>query len=173
MFRWTHARALAARVRGRRSEAVISIPALRRDGRRPMAGGVEVSPCEALESRLLFDATCPDRSDEVPPDFTSCETAPSNASEGPVRFIDGTPIVKSTDLSTDALGVPWGHTRSWSGLNNAAGANGNGWVVEELPYLVIQTEARWPRRRSPIMDRARSATSRSTRSAHRCSPSGG
>ncbi len=62
----------------------------------------------------------------------------SSATANPVRHFDGAPIIFTDDLGGGAspFGFSWGHTRSWSGLNNSS-PNGNGWAVGELPYVVV------------------------------------
>ncbi len=105
---------------------------------------------EQLEQRTLFGFFAAGPVDEVPPPTPppcdSVAQAPSNdpnagkspaATTGaPVGAFDGMPDIQATDLSSDAFGIPWGQTRSWSGLNNGS-LNGNGWAVDQLPYLVV------------------------------------
>ena len=62
---------------------------------------------------------------------------PDTFSSNPVRYADGVVELSFTDLSSDAGGVPWGLTRSWTnGTNYANGFNGTGMVVTQLPHLV-------------------------------------
>lgn len=63
-------------------------------------------------------------------------TSPRGVSQNPVRYYDGTPIIGESDLKSEGFGQTWGHTRTWSGLNNGS-QNGNGWAVNETPYLVV------------------------------------
>ncbi|HLJ96611.1 MAG TPA: IPT/TIG domain-containing protein, partial [Gemmataceae bacterium] len=58
------------------------------------------------------------------------------STDAPVRDFDGLPLVTANDLSSNALGFPWGQTRSWTGLDNSS-LNGNGWALSQLPYLVV------------------------------------
>src|SRR5262249_35226707 len=55
----------------------------------------------------------------------------------PVRYSDGTVKLDTCELGSEGFGVRWGHTRSWSNGPGYAstGYNGNGWVVDNLPYL--------------------------------------
>jgi RHS repeat-associated protein len=59
------------------------------------------------------------------------------ASDGPVRYFDGTVQLDTTDLSSAGFGVPWGQDRSWTnGPGYAASSTGgSGTVVTQLPYL--------------------------------------
>ena len=50
-----------------------------------------------------------------------------NTSWFPVRYFDGLPILKSTDLVGESLS----HTRSWSGYQGTV--QGFGWESSELP----------------------------------------
>ena len=64
------------------------------------------------------------------------------APEAPVRYADGALVLSHRDLSSEGFGAGFGHTRSWTnfadrlGVDDAwDGAFGNGWVVEQLPYV--------------------------------------
>ncbi|HLJ95811.1 MAG TPA: IPT/TIG domain-containing protein, partial [Gemmataceae bacterium] len=81
------------------------------------------------------DKNCTNTSPAVQPNANNGQ-AGSAVSGNPVREFDGMPVISATDLSSSALGFPWGQTRSWTGLNNSS-FNGNGWAVSELPYLVV------------------------------------
>ncbi len=61
----------------------------------------------------------------------------NTTSRAPVRYFDGLAIVGSSDVSTDASGRWWGHSRSWRG-DASTGHWGNGWFVMELPSLSWQ-----------------------------------
>lgn len=61
----------------------------------------------------------------------------NTATSAPVTYVSGTPVINSTDLSSDAFGVNMSITRSWTGLNDASYL-GNGWNVSALPYLVLK-----------------------------------
>ncbi|HWE97544.1 MAG TPA: RHS repeat-associated core domain-containing protein [Tepidisphaeraceae bacterium] len=107
---------------------------------------------ESLEPRIVLGYFSADPIDETPPPVppTCCPNPPTvgpsaNTGQGPpattqqpVRDFDGTPVIFTADLQTSssALGLPWGMTRSWSGMNNS-GPVGNGWVVGEMPYIVV------------------------------------
>ncbi|WP_406694559.1 hypothetical protein V5E97_26160 [Singulisphaera sp. Ch08] len=115
--------------------------------RKPYSGTVET-----LEARIVLGYFSSDPIDEtsLPPGPTCCPGSPmyapqpnsgpgrSSATEKPVRNFDGTAVIFTADLQASAspFGLPWGHTRTWSGLNNS-GPNGNGWAISELPYVVI------------------------------------
>jgi RHS repeat-associated protein len=60
----------------------------------------------------------------------------------PVRYFDGAVALSSTDLESDAGGVSWGVTRTWTNVPNYAPNNsvGSGMVVTERPTLVQQGE---------------------------------
>ena len=60
--------------------------------------------------------------------------APDPSSGAPVRYFDGLAIIGTNDVSTDASGQYWGHTRSWRG-GTSVSHNGNGWYVMDLPRL--------------------------------------
>src|SRR4051812_5288383 len=107
---------------------------------------------EILEPRIVLGYVSGDRIDESPNPIAPIEcpcnivatpepnTHPptSVSTVMPVRDFDGTPFLFSSDLPGAAApyGLTWGHTRSWSGLNNS-GPNGNGWAIGEMPYLVV------------------------------------
>lgn len=66
--------------------------------------------------------------------------APSvSLTAAPVRYFNGTMRMDSTDLSSDAFGMPWGQTRSWTNGANyvAATPNGNGTIIVQQPHLVV------------------------------------
>jgi hypothetical protein len=53
-----------------------------------------------------------------------------------VRYVDGVVSVRTTDLSSDALGLGWGMTRDWTNMaNQADNLTGNGMVETDLPTL--------------------------------------
>src|SRR5688500_2251510 len=109
---------------------------------------------ESLETRILFGYYSKDPGDEQPFPYApvptwdgvipwpvlgnwyGCTSLGYASSNNPVRYADGHPIIDSADLASAGFGMPWGHTRSWTGLNNG-GQNGNGWTVNELPYVVF------------------------------------
>ena len=45
-------------------------------------------------------------------------------------------MITQNDLTANVLGINWGITRGWTGLNNS-GPVGNGWSIAQLPYLVV------------------------------------
>jgi hypothetical protein len=63
---------------------------------------------------------------------------PSQFSDGPVRYYDGTVKYSATDLSSSGFGTPWGQIRTWTntGWYGSSGANGNSTVVTQQPYVV-------------------------------------
>jgi hypothetical protein len=63
---------------------------------------------------------------------------PSEDSEAPVRYFDGTVKLATTDLSSAGFGTLWGQTRRWTNAKGfpTTGYNGNGIVVTQQPYLV-------------------------------------
>ncbi len=108
---------------------------------------------ENLEARIVLGFVWNAPNDEwpVPVYSTCCPGSPgisdtpnvigkfsSSQTEAPVRHYDGLPVIFTDDLgdSLAPLGINWGHTRSWSGLNNSS-LNGNGWAIGELPYVVV------------------------------------
>lgn len=109
---------------------------------------------DRLETRILFGFYSKDPTDEQPPPLAPDPAvplgppapdptvplpggqSPAACSCAPVREFDGLPVVTSQDISTDGFGIPWGYTRSWTGLNNSS-LNGNGWSITQLPYLVV------------------------------------
>jgi len=60
----------------------------------------------------------------------------TNAGPLPMFYIDGVPLVNSTDLQSNAFGEAFGLTRSWVGVDDAS-LNGNGWMISDLPYLNV------------------------------------
>ncbi len=69
----------------------------------------------------------------------ACCSGDGGASEGPIRYFDGTIVgLASTDLHSNGFGQPWGHTRNWSNhLGYAADhANGSGQMVTQMPFLI-------------------------------------
>ena len=67
---------------------------------------------------------------------TGAADLPPNASTDPVRYLDGAVEYYETDLLSNALGTPWGQTRSWSQSTAfASNLNGNGWDVSILPQI--------------------------------------
>ena len=108
---------------------------------------------ENLEARIVLGFVWNAPNDEwpVPVYSTCCPGSPgisdtpnvngkfsSSQTEAPVRHSDGLPVIFTDDLgdSLAPMGINWGHTRSWSGLNNSS-LNGNGWAIGELPYVVV------------------------------------
>jgi RHS repeat-associated protein len=66
-------------------------------------------------------------------------------SVAPVRYADGTVALSSIDLTSGGFGASWTQSRSWSNTagyaaldanGNPVGANGNGWVDSQLPFLL-------------------------------------
>ncbi|WP_156345863.1 hypothetical protein [Verrucomicrobium spinosum] len=57
----------------------------------------------------------------------------------PVQYATGALRLTSVDLASDAFGLPWGHTRSYTNLLSvpSGGVNGAGWLVREQKYLVF------------------------------------
>jgi hypothetical protein len=53
-----------------------------------------------------------------------------------VRYTNGALDVTSTDLSSAGFGTPWGATRGWTNAFTTTGSDGNGIVVDQLPYAV-------------------------------------
>ena len=80
-----------------------------------------------------------------PPDSPTC-TPPSSSTSGfsafPVRYANGELKLVVQDLSSVGLGVPWGHTRTYSNRLTAPyeGLNGNNWFVTELPHLALSDD---------------------------------
>ena len=68
---------------------------------------------------------------------TSNSATPTAFSSAPVSYFSGAQIVESSDLTSTAFGTTFGIVRSWSGLNESSQL-GNGWMIEDLPYLVLQ-----------------------------------
>lgn len=108
---------------------------------------------ENLEKRVVLGFVWNAPVDEWPvPTFpTCCPGSPgvsttrytldklhSSQTSAPVRHYDGTPVIFTDDLggALTPFGLKWGQTRSWSGLNNSS-LNGNGWSIDELPYVVV------------------------------------
>ena len=108
---------------------------------------------ENLEKRVVLGFVWNAPVDEWPiPTFpTCCPGSPgvstthftlnklhSAQTSAPVRQYDGTPVIFTDDLggALAPFGIDWGQTRSWSGLNNSS-FNGNGWSIDELPYVVV------------------------------------
>ena len=61
-----------------------------------------------------------------------------DVSQNPVRYYDGTEAQSETDLSSDAFGLSWGQTRSWSSRSefSPTNVNGTGWIDSNIPYLL-------------------------------------
>jgi hypothetical protein len=86
---------------------------------------------------------CCDNADEAVNNASGMNSAnpPGQFSEGPVRWADGIVKFSTVDLESDGFGQVWGQTRSWS---NAGGItpsplNGSGWIISQLPYLILQS----------------------------------
>ncbi|AGA25728.1 RHS repeat-associated core domain-containing protein [Singulisphaera acidiphila] len=110
------------------------------------------SSFDALEARIVlgYFSSGPIEETPLPTGPTCCPgspiyspqpntgAGPAVATTKPVRSFDGTPLIFTADLQASAspFGQSWGHTRTWSGLNNS-GPNGNGWAISELPYIVV------------------------------------
>jgi hypothetical protein len=97
--------------------------------------GFPYIPNDNLDEIPLPDWVC-FHSDSLVQADPSSGQQPADTTVAPVRAFDGLPIISTQDLSSGALGFSWGQTRSWTGLNNAS-LNGNGWSIDELPYLVV------------------------------------
>jgi hypothetical protein len=122
-------------------------------GRRPRK---PIKPrIEPLEARVNLGYTSAGPGDEIPmpalpgpcpippPPTVSNNGAntgqgPAYYTKNPIRAFDGMPSITATDIQTDtqAFGFAWGIDRTWSGLNNS-GPVGNGWVIDQLPYVVV------------------------------------
>lgn len=70
------------------------------------------------------------------PTGSAGHSAGSYESSQPVVGMTGLPDVSATDVSSDAMGFIFAHSRTWTGLDNGS-FNGNGWSNSELPYLVV------------------------------------
>src|SRR5207237_10917215 len=61
-------------------------------------------------------------------------------SGNPVRYFDGTAVLKATDLSSSGFGIDFGLSRTWTNESFAfdpqSSRLGSGWVASELPYLL-------------------------------------
>ena len=81
---------------------------------------------------------CPDSCPPPPPPPPPPSSSSSGFSEFPVRYANGEIRLAAQDLASEAFGVPWGHTRSYSNrvTDLTEGVNGNGWFVKECPHLV-------------------------------------
>lgn len=105
---------------------------------------------DGLETRTLFGLDPNNPSGGGPPPCPPPATGPNsggtNASanagtggastEAPVGASSGVPIIQTTDLVSNAFGMPWGTTRTWVGFNES-GRIGNGWMIADMPYLVV------------------------------------
>lgn len=75
------------------------------------------------------------------PQGQSCPT-PSTSS-GPVNYGTGQIVYSETDLTANAFGIAWGHTRSYANVlvgtgGNGSSLNGNRWYVSQLRALAFQ-----------------------------------
>jgi RHS repeat-associated protein len=59
-------------------------------------------------------------------------------SDNPVRYSDGTALVTAADITSDADGLPWGISRSWTNAPGYATGMffGYGMVIDEQPTLI-------------------------------------
>lgn len=78
---------------------------------------------------------------ENPADQEAC--AESGQSSGPVRYGTGQIVHTETDLTSNAFGIRWGHTRSYANVlvgtgGNGSSLNGNRWYVRQLKELSFQ-----------------------------------
>lgn len=150
--------AFAALFSGNSIDAIVaragrSIARSRRHRKRMAVGDRALGSLEGLETRILFGVPYLRGTDvpyEGPVFCPSCggggpivEDAGGGVIPGeleetfaPVRYASGAPILDSADLTSDAFGMPWGHVRRWTGLNEGS-QNGNGWMVRDLPYLTV------------------------------------
>lgn len=85
---------------------------------------------QALEGRTYFGAGHLQGTNSMP----YCPQC--SATGNPVTFINGAPLINSTDLRSNAFGHSFGQTRSWVGVQNAS-LNGNGWMIGDMPYLNV------------------------------------
>ena len=74
------------------------------------------------------------------------DVAPDAGSSFDVRNLDGAVTYASTDLSSDAMGLPWGQTRVWTNEPESAlprgpdfNGNGNGVNVAQWPRIIEGT----------------------------------
>lgn len=67
------------------------------------------------------------------------EVCVNGLTDKPVQYATGALRLTSVDLASDAFGLPWGHTRSYTNLLSvpSGGVNGAGWLVREQKYLVF------------------------------------
>ena len=67
---------------------------------------------------------------------TACSTC--DLGGDPVRYADGSADLQATDLSSDAFGLSWGQSRSWTnrGEFSPSNVNGYGWIDDDRPYLL-------------------------------------
>jgi RHS repeat-associated protein len=108
---------------------------------------------ESLEKRVHFglgppgegpndipqSCDCPDCTTTMATDPNSGAPDPSNPSAttvAPIVYRDGRADYSSTDLSASGIGGSFNWTRNWTGLNGSS-QNGNGWMVLQLPFLVL------------------------------------
>ena len=104
----------------------------------------------SAESHSSIESASSDDEDEPPPEPCcdcdcekpeSQEDCPDDGSSGePVKYGTGQMVHKEIDLSANAFGIPWGHTRSYANVllgsgGNGTSFNGNRWYVRQLKAL--------------------------------------
>lgn len=78
---------------------------------------------------------------DAPPDLLGSNVgtlaSPSNESAGGVRTSDGTVVVGSNNLSSNAFGTPWGQSSAWSNQQGYTcnTTDGNGWRSSQFPSM--------------------------------------
>jgi hypothetical protein len=60
---------------------------------------------------------------------------PKSTTDFPVNYVDGIPVIDSTDIASDGFGKTWSQSRSWSPADELK-VNGNSWVASQLPQLL-------------------------------------
>jgi YD repeat-containing protein len=68
---------------------------------------------------------------------------PDGTSGGPVSYATGQMVHAETDLSSNAFGIPWGHTRTYANVLEGTGGhgsalNGSRWYVRQLKALAFE-----------------------------------
>ncbi|MDB5295641.1 MAG: repeat protein, partial [Phycisphaerales bacterium] len=88
--------------------------------------------------RIAYPTTSPNTTPDRNNKLGDCDCPPV-AAQDPVRYSDGQVFEGATDLSADGYGMPWAQARSWSNTPGYARlqTNGNGWVTDDTPTLVV------------------------------------
>ena len=101
--------------------------------RAPCPGGAASGTPSTAGSGAVGGSICCLLGGYCPPPSSSS----SSFSAHPIRYANGEIRLVLPDLSSFGLGVPWGHTRTYSNQLSAryAGRNGNNWFVTEWPHI--------------------------------------